>query len=299
MNESTLSEESVMNAKKAIEALGEIGVKKNMGIQPEPEKSFFDLVAEHTPTVAPPPEKPLLSIVVMFDEANEKRWMKQFLERLPNLPESSLGLIEVISCKNEKGEEDRIDYDGEYQIAKNLIFKRCKFTYTDWRFDLARNSAKRIATGDWILSLDSDEYIDKYQLQKIIDFTDQAAKNVGGIYCTVISHVQQEVGYGLEAVQKVCRLFRNSPEFQWRSRVHEFIDYSIREENGFSITDSTITIMHDGYEQTDLQGILDKFQRNYLMLCKELLEPYSPSIAVHALKYSLITASHIRELTGI
>lgn len=253
-------------------------------------------VAKSEPQFA---KKPLLSIVTIFDTANEKKWLEQFIDRLPSLPDAHLGLIEIVMCKNEQGAGETLEIDEQILQSKNLIFRRCKYTYTEWRFDSARNAAKQAATGEWILSLDTDEYIDKWQLPKILDSVESAGNRTGGIYCTAISHVRQEEGFGLEAVQRVCRLFRNDPAVFWRSRCHEFIDYSLREDGGYSIADSTITIMHDGYEQTDTQGILDKFSRNYRLLCAEIIAPHNEAIGVHAVKYALITGTHIRQLTGI
>jgi hypothetical protein len=57
-------------------------------------------VAKSEPQFA---KKPLLSIVTIFDTANEKKWLEQFIDRLPSLPEMHLGLIEIVMCKNEQG----------------------------------------------------------------------------------------------------------------------------------------------------------------------------------------------------
>lgn len=241
------------------------------------------------------PISPLLSIVVIFDTANEKRWIQSFIERLPKLLPEHKGMIEVVMCKNVKGETELL---GEVSsvIANNLVFKRADYTFKNWRFDNARNTAKSIATGEWILSIDTDEYIDDYQFSKLLNEIQSQPKAVGGITCTVISHIKQDIGFGLEAVQNVCRVFRNDPEIMWRSRCHEFIDYSIIAENGYTIADSTVKIIHDGYEEITTQGVMDKFLRNWKLLREEESEPYNLDIYQHAFRYALRTAVELVKL---
>ncbi len=243
-------------------------------------------------------QTPLLSIVVMFDDANAKKWLEIFLSRLPEISDKNSGLIEVVLSHNVKGDEEKFEYGGVTDMTKGITFKRYQYTYTNWYFDNARNAAKSAATGEWILSLDTDEYIDKFQLSKLVGAIGSADHDIGGINCTVLSHVTKKQGLGIECAP-VCRVFRNDPNIQWQSKAHEYVHNSICNENRYAIAESSVVIIHDGYEECTVDGVIAKLNRNYELLCLEVATSQNKAVKEHAKTHSLWTGSEIRKLTGI
>jgi hypothetical protein len=253
------------------------------------DNSGFAQAVKGTPQIS----NPILSIVVMFDEANAKKWLNSFIQNLPRLSEKNAGLIEVVLCSNVKSES----YEARHlktQTISNVIFKDVENHYIDFRFDEARNAAKIFAEGEWILSLDTDEYIEQRQLQTIFDIIDNTQKSVGGVKCTMFSHLQNKDGSYTREAQPSVRLFRNDKNILWTSQVHECLDYSILIDNGYTLIDSTITINHIGYEvSTD---ILPKLQRNFDRLCAEVANPTNLWTKAHATDYIVRTLRHIESL---
>lgn len=238
----------------------------------------------------------VLSIVTIYNEANAAQWMGNFLKYLPKLGVNSDVAIEVILCKTIK--DDNAPENGTRQVSQKtigaVIHKECEYIYKgEFRFDDARNAAKYHADGDWIMQLDTDEILIPAQIPDIIEAVTKAPNSSGGIKCSVFSHINTDMGYHREACAAV-RLFRNDPNIQYQGRIHEIVDFSIK-ENGYLINDSTFMVYHQGYEceQTDLIG---KLRRNLKGLCAEYCEPSNPNAMEHIEGYLLNTAAEIRRM---
>lgn len=121
---------------------------------------------------------------------------------------------EIIIC-------DTGSTDGTLEIAKKYTDK----IYTDcppevWReedgkklfhFANARNWAKAKATGDWILSIDADEFLHDYsEVKKAVAQADQ---------CVAVQ-MKSEIG---KANFFCPRIFRNSPHIAWYGAAHNHI----------------------------------------------------------------------------
>lgn len=114
--------------------------------------------------------------------------------------------------------------DSTVEIAKRFTDKVfTDFTWCD-DFAKARNHAKGKATGDYILSIDADEYLHDYS--KVVE----AVKSGHDSY-----HVTLVMeGTGQEHL--FPRLFKNTPEIQWRGAVHNYLNIGPGEPSDIVIT---------------------------------------------------------------
>lgn len=227
-------------------------------------QAFLDAVNGITNIDKP---KPVISIVTIYDEENERLWLQKYIDNLPQLSSEQAGQIEVILCKCMKvGTPERKPPET---VTRHGVQIACHFIYYEqWNFAEARNLAKQHAQGEWILSLDTDEYIIHNQIQKILDTVRIQDENIGAVKTTIVSHHRDLEGVQIaEAVPSQKRLFRNIPELVWQCMVHETIEFSLR-DLGYTVNDSAIVIMHEGYEVSDII-LKRKLSRNLDLAMKE------------------------------
>lgn len=221
-----------------------------------------------------------LSVVVMFPETTTKQELSQFISLLPEYEKE---LYEVVLCKNIQS--DRI---GSHVVKreKNIVFVDNHFT--QFEFDSARNEAKRFASGEWILSLDLDEYL-ATPIRAVLGVISQIDESINAVICTVMSHIRDNrKKHGYERIcGEAIRLFRNRPQIVWMSRCHELVDFSI---NADTIVSSTITILHTGYD-VEVNEIEQKLDRNLELLARELADPRNAETKAHA-KALLVHTGH-------
>lgn len=172
-----------------------------------------------------------------------------------------------------------------HELQKSSIHSNSDFNYAD-----ARNASKYYAEGEWILSLDTDEYLLKEQLPELVSTVRSAPISVGGILVTLFSHIQDGEKFHRDA-QASVRLFRNDRRIVWQSQIHEIVFFSIQQA-GYLIKDSTITIYHRGYE-CKRDGLIGKLERNKEGLMREILTTKNPVIKDHANEYLRRTVLHI------
>ncbi|MDA8305223.1 MAG: glycosyltransferase family 2 protein [Deltaproteobacteria bacterium] len=156
--------------------------------------------------------------------------------------------------------------DGTLDLAKRYASKMAHIAWID-DFSYARNISIDMATGDWILILDADNYIKNefcsYLLQLItkpnmLAYQLMIRDNYDGTYCDLYLNT---------------RLFRRMPSVMYTGRVHEQVTPSLLE---IVKSDPTwrcdilknIIIEHDGYMQQRIKE--DKRFRNISLLTKAL-----------------------------
>ncbi|MEK9207520.1 MAG: glycosyltransferase [Patescibacteria group bacterium] len=143
-------------------------------------------------------EKDKKTVSVVMIVKNEEALLSRCLESVRDADE-------IIVC-------DTGSTDGTLEVARkytNKIFT--DFTWNDSFCD-ARNHAKSKATGDWILSIDADEYCHNFlEIKKAIEL----AKDNISVY--MHSHGS------LTNFFKVPRLFRNDPDIIWCGAVHNHL----------------------------------------------------------------------------
>ncbi len=152
-------------------------------------------------------------------------------------------------------------------------------------FSKARNVALAAATGDWVLSIDGDEWLSKASRSALRQAL--ANPDVRAYKLTLINHLDG----GRQDRELITRLFRRDPRVCWRGRIHEQVTEALAE----SLTSPSewaearnVVLEHDGYLRTILNE-RKKGERNRRLL--ELAVEEAPGDPY--LRYKLS-----RELTG-
>lgn len=182
--------------------------------------------------------------------------------------------------------------DRTIEIARSFDAKVLHFDWVD-DFSAARNYGIEHAMGDWILSLDADEYFTHDPRESLRSFINGDAR-IGKI--TIVSRFirdQQEQ----EAQALISRIF---PRFvRYKGIIHEQLASDLPR------VDSGLHVLHDGYYQTNKSTrnipLLEKAlglepQVPYLLfqLAKEYkgIEEYEQSAYYYRKGYSLVSSSH-------
>ena len=153
--------------------------------------------------------------------------------------------------------------DDSVAIARRYTEKVYFFA---WRNDFAaaKNYCLDHATGDWVVFLDSDEYLTKEtrdNLRRIIvdmdaqgwDQLDVCGVNVDE------NHMPLDIGEHFNV-----RMFRNDPLRRYRGAVHEELVYAdSREDKIVAVRPGDLCLHHKGYSPSRMEK---KFQRNLQML---------------------------------
>lgn len=106
--------------------------------------------------------------------------------------------------------------DKTGDIAKKYTDKYYPDEYV-WNdnFAEARNISKKKCTGDWILTIDADEWLEEDGVKKIREAITDNNKNI--IYFTVISADGKTIHYQ-------PRLYKNIPEIYWKGAIHNYLN---------------------------------------------------------------------------
>ena len=126
---------------------------------------------------------------------------------------------EIIIC-------DTGSTDGTLEVAGRYTDKI--FTDYTWRdnFAEARNHAKAKATGDWILTIDADEFLTS-PFSEVRTVASQAF---------MAANVRMVSEYGPQSQFWFPKLFRNSPQVWWEGAVHNHLSVMGEDVGALSIT---------------------------------------------------------------
>ena len=160
---------------------------------------------------------------------------------------------EIVICANGKYEEVKFTFRN---YSKVKVFPQV------WENDFAkaRNEVMSYASGEWILSLDSDE-----ELLTPIEFLNTDCDGFRVVVTSMYSNVDNTV-----LSHRAVRIFRRDKRIKWSNKIHEKVDASII-ENGFKIIDCDIQIFHSGY--VDLETVQTKNKRNYQIMLEDVDNP--------------------------
>ncbi|MCO5250817.1 MAG: tetratricopeptide repeat protein [Candidatus Kapabacteria bacterium] len=162
------------------------------------------------------------------------------------------------------------------------------FKLWDDDFSSARNFALAHVFSDWILTIDTDEILSKFDVGEFLDYANDP--QIGGI--NVI--IKNMLGDGLESKHRYTRIFRNKNYIRFEGKIHEQINQSIV-NNDLQIIESNIEITHYGYEKNDKI----KNDRNIKLLQNELDENPQDDFARYHLAQSLFNAKDIEKADKI
>ncbi len=156
--------------------------------------------------------------------------------------------------------------DGTLDLVKKCASQMTQVAWKD-DFSHARNIAIDMATGDWILSMDADSYLEKTSRFALLE----SIRNPDALACQLVMRNHYEGG---ECETFLCTpLFRRLPAVRYTGKVHEQVTPALQEimtsdPRWRCETLPNVIIEHYGYlhQQTKLK----KRSRNILLLAKAL-----------------------------
>ncbi|MCJ7533664.1 MAG: glycosyltransferase [Anaerolineales bacterium] len=140
-----------------------------------------------------------------------------------------------------------------------------KIYHHTWQddFSLARNISLEHACENWVLILDADEELEITTRPLIKPFL--SASDADAIRVRVRSFSPPGEYPEYQDSWQV-RLFRNKPEYRYEQSVHNQITSSILSAGGKIVQVDTLTWLHYGYMERNVQGGNDRYQRSLKML---------------------------------
>ena len=227
--------------------------------QEQRNKAIQMLIDDFKPQikVEQPIQTPLLSIVTIYDEQNEAKWLCEFIENLPKVQD---GIIEVILCKNVRDGATK-ERPKAPELRNGIIIHYVMHYFKEWNFADARNVAQTAASGKWILALDTDEMLIPNQVQTLIELCENGTADAYSLKAYSLLEGDKF------DIAPVTRLFKNNEKIVWRCGIHETVLFSIY-DNDLKHEDTNITIFHAGYNQ-DKDVLIKKLSRNLDMICRE------------------------------
>lgn len=180
-------------------------------------------------------------------------------------------LQSICECADELIVVDTGSTDRTVEIAQDF---HAQIYYRKWRNDFAwaRNQAIEMATGDWIVFLDADEY-----------FTDETRREIRQVIAEnkdvdvlCISMDNIEIDGSVKAMFSPPRIFKNKKELRYSGAIHETLFYAGNELNldqVMFIPAARLKLIHTGYIST---LTVVKAARNLPMLLKELEKSDKP-----------------------
>lgn len=197
-----------------------------------------------------------VATIVSKDRVNELLNIKQYL--------LSLGIpIEWSIVINELGSDTNQFKYEEAETLDNLTIKYTIARLKDLDFSLLKNTALNQIKSDWVLILDSDDYIatSPNELISDIELINSVPNTIEAFNVFVASPIILENEATLQTSKQV-RIVRNYIRF--KNLVHE---QPIVSSN---VLDTTILINHSGYREHNVKNMIPKIQRNINLLIKNL-----------------------------
>lgn len=196
--------------------------------------------------------KPRISLCMIA--RNEEHFLPECLERARQVAD------EIIFV--DTGSTDRT-----VQIAESF---GAKVLHSPWQDDFSapRNVGLRHATGDWILVLDADEFLQPGSCERIRELVENPAIN--GYHLRFIN----VYGEGRTIGVMMVRLFRNLPGIEYQNIIHEQVTPSLQRlgaEQGLVLSTCEVEVEHHGYTAAvmDQRG---KTERNERLFKKQLAQ---------------------------
>lgn len=206
-------------------------------------------------------QKQFISVCIITK--NESPVLKQCLERLS--PHVQKGGHEIVVV-------DTGSDDDTIEMCRSFTDKIYTFPWIN-DFAAARNFAASKATHNWILCIDSDEFITKWDENSLQTLTGAYPRAVGGfsLYCTCGSGEKQ-----YETRSKVYRLY-NRRYFQFERPIHEQLA-PLEPAIGHPTFSLDIEARHLSYAGS-AKELAAKSERNISLLKEELAkDPHDPYV---------------------
>jgi glycosyltransferase involved in cell wall biosynthesis len=171
-------------------------------------------------------------------------------------------LESIKSISNEIIVVDTGSTDNTVEIAKSFG-ARVFFYEWDNNFSNAKNYALDKATGDWIIFLDADEYLEENTQKNLISVLKRVygKKEFDGVLCKMVN-IERLSGRVISE-NPILRIFRGNVGIRYIGAIHEYPVKSGESLKAASINDTSLIIYHTGYSSDILSG---KTRRNLEIL---------------------------------
>ena len=177
--------------------------------------------------------------------------------------------------------------DDTAAIAADCGARVGHFAWCD-DFAAARNESLRLATGDWLFWMDSDDTIDAANgsaLRALADAQHPPAR-LGFVVQVICPPAADAAEHGSAVVVDHVKLVRNDPRLRFTGRIHEQILPAIRKVGG-EVRWTDIAVHHSGAD-TSPEGRRRKLSRDLHLLRLELAEHPDDSFALFNLGMTLL-----------
>jgi glycosyltransferase involved in cell wall biosynthesis len=199
-----------------------------------------------------------LTVCVLYeDNDNLVRWRKA-------LPIDNVQVIALKTNYDDKLTEPTLEEVG---VTPNLVALQWNYNDFEEQFDFSylRNKCDEYAQGDWILHIDSDEYlttphVDLWAFLDALDDTDAVAG-----YVTIYGLQNQKEKLRMRYAFQNMRLHKRSAGLKWSGICHETIDSDAHKHTW---ADTEIMLYHEGY-MIDEEDYQKKCERNAKLLIRE------------------------------
>jgi len=153
--------------------------------------------------------------------------------------------------------------DNSKKIASTITPCVYEFAWCD-DFSAARNYAVQKAGNDWILFLDSDEFVDMFDMPKLLEQMQTMPASIGHIH---IKSLYESNGQTMSSTEPIARLFSRKL-YHFAGRIHEQI-VPLDTSSEPDYFDAPIYVTHVGYQGNDAYRT-EKANRNLKLLLREL-----------------------------
>lgn len=152
--------------------------------------------------------------------------------------------------------------DGTREIARQYTENVYDFTWCD-DFSAARNFAISKASNEYVMVVDSDEYLESIDLDDVYRIIEDYPNMVGRIQIKSTFSDKNQQG---ENIEWISRIF-SKKLFHYEGRIHEQV--TPLEEKNYHMYQLPVVFLHDGYDLTE-EKKKEKAQRNIRLLEFEL-----------------------------
>lgn len=161
--------------------------------------------------------------------------------------------------------------DDTIELARKYTDRVYEFAWCN-HFAKARNYSVEKANGEYILVLDSDEYIKEFDVEALLHTINEHDDKIGRIHI-INEHMRN--GELVKSSQRVSRFFKKEL-YHYEGRIHEQLvlrsnENSLNETLRYETFDMPISVFHDGYDG-DVTSIKMKAERNRKLLLLDLEE---------------------------
>ena len=228
----------------------------------------------------------MITACIIFRD-KDADWLRSLLSTIPND-------IKVICVKNQQGSQVGLNFVKE--INNRRFYD---YTYTEFSFSECRNAAISQAKTEWIVSIDTDEYVSLLTWNDMKQLVKQVPDKIGGVFMGITGFEPPYANYiGGWYVCDQVRLFRNKPNIEYEGYCHEQIIWSLGKA-GYSLTSSSLLIQHLGYPDAKDDRLIYKADRNFELLNKDLFFEKDTQKREYYKKKTIDTSVMINILKGL